>query len=320
MNEVKPTVIYERRKARQAKLNAANSSTAYLTGPNNFSTTSVFNPNASTSSLPGAGGRRSSSPEHQQWDAQGRAVNYAPDPTLYAPQPKRPPTRLPSSQPSSRTQSPTQMSERTRPFNVSGPVRQDTVSSNNSWNVPQGGDSYAMSKTYTTASPQNASSPASRAAATPPAIRPPSQPVVSQQQAAYSQPPTIAPPPYVPSPPASQPHSPITPQPSMNPFAVPPALQSAYRGPMSQQPTPTQMHFAQTSQVVQTPQTARGQIPPSLSPAQPHVYSQTQPQFTGGHIPEATEASYHTAQQGHSRPITMTEDAYAGYDGSPSLR
>ncbi|KAK7691171.1 hypothetical protein QCA50_006274 [Cerrena zonata] len=117
MNQVKPTVIYERRKARQAKLNAANGSTAYLNAPNNFSTASVFNPNASTSSLP-LGSRRSTSPEYQQWDSEGRAVNYAPDPTLYAPQPKRP-ARMPSSQPGSRTDSPAQMSERERPFGVS---------------------------------------------------------------------------------------------------------------------------------------------------------------------------------------------------------
>ncbi|KAK7691170.1 hypothetical protein QCA50_006273 [Cerrena zonata] len=119
------------------------------------------------------------------------------------------------------------------------------------------------------------------------------------------------PPPYVPSPPASQPHSPITPHTPTNPFAVPAALQASFKGSMSQQPTPTQAHFAQAPQPQQTP---------PFHPAQSYGYPQSQPQVTGGHIPEATEASYYTAQQGHSRPVTMTEDAYAGYDASPSLR
>lgn len=335
MNQVKPIVIYERRKARQAKLNAATGSTAYLNGANNFSTASVFNPNASTSTtnLP-MGARRSTSPEYQQWDAEGRATNFVSDPTLYAPQPKRP-TRMPSSQPASRAQSPAQMSERERPaFGVSGPVRQDTASSNNSWNPPQGNDSYAMGRTYAGASPQNRTP--SGAITKPLASMQPAQSTVSHQvpysqQQQQSQPPSIAPPPYIPPPPASQPHSPVTPHTphaSTNPFAVPPMLQASFRGNMmaqGQQPTPTQAHFAEAQvplQSPQAPQTPQGHLPSPFEQAQsqPYAYPQTQPHLTGGHAQEATDATYYTAHQGHSRPMTMTEDAYAAYDGSPSLR
>lgn len=326
MNETKPVVIYERRKARQAKL-SGNDSTVYLNAPafgsnyNFTSSTSVFNPHKSDSSLP-YGSRRSDSPEHQQWDAEGRAVNYAPDSTLYAPQPKRP-AKLPSTLPTSRTDSPAQMAERERPFGVSGPVRQDTASSNTSWNAPQGNNSYPMSRTNAGQASQVVS-PVATGSLQPLATSTPPQAVASPpiQQAQYtpSQPPSIAPPSYVSSPPVSQPHSPITPhtpqQAPTNPFAVPTALQAAsFQGNRSQQPTPTQAYFAQSPQGYQSPQV---HVTPPFPYAQPQVYSQAQqPHLTGGHVPEATDVSYYTAQ-GHSTP--GTEDAYASYNAEPSLK
>ncbi|KAG1880782.1 hypothetical protein F4604DRAFT_1747865 [Suillus subluteus] len=62
INRVKPQIVYERRKARQAKLDAESES-LYQNG------------GADTSA---------------QWDSEGRAIGYAPDPRIHAPQPKKP--------------------------------------------------------------------------------------------------------------------------------------------------------------------------------------------------------------------------------------
>jgi hypothetical protein len=95
LNRAKPAVIYERRKARQAKMDLGPSYYG-----NNESTVSAFNPNSSDSEIPlqpydpeseaGLGG-----PSHQQWDERGRAIGYAPDPRLHAPRP-RPPSFSPT--------------------------------------------------------------------------------------------------------------------------------------------------------------------------------------------------------------------------------
>ncbi|KAH9010089.1 snare associated Golgi protein-domain-containing protein [Lactarius deliciosus] len=96
LNRVKPAVIYERRKARQAKMELGAS---YYN--NNQSSVSAFNPNPSDSDIPlqpydperdAYGGP---SNQHQQWDETGRAIGYSPDPRLHAPRP-RPPSFSPS--------------------------------------------------------------------------------------------------------------------------------------------------------------------------------------------------------------------------------
>ncbi|KAF9005110.1 hypothetical protein BDQ17DRAFT_1424263 [Cyathus striatus] len=86
VNHVKPDVIYKRRKARQAKLVRAQIYDSDTSLPNtnngnvytNPENAGIFNPQNSDSDIP-----------LQQWDAQGRALGYAQDPNLYAPQPRR---------------------------------------------------------------------------------------------------------------------------------------------------------------------------------------------------------------------------------------
>ncbi|KAL5526992.1 hypothetical protein ACEPAF_8721 [Sanghuangporus sanghuang] len=80
MDEVKVDVIMDRRKAREGKLDRAQS----LRG------SSVFNPNESESDLPLNPGEDST---YQQWDAQGQAAGFSGDPrfsqSLHAPTPRR---------------------------------------------------------------------------------------------------------------------------------------------------------------------------------------------------------------------------------------
>ncbi|KAL5503758.1 hypothetical protein ACEPAH_7829 [Sanghuangporus vaninii] len=80
MDEVKVDVITDRRKARQGKLDRAQS----LRG------SSVFNPNESESDLPLNPGEDST---YQQWDAHGQAAGFSGDPrfsqSLHAPTPRR---------------------------------------------------------------------------------------------------------------------------------------------------------------------------------------------------------------------------------------
>ncbi|KAI0259111.1 snare associated Golgi protein-domain-containing protein [Gloeopeniophorella convolvens] len=89
MGRVKPAVIYDRRKARQAKMEYTG---AYY---NNASTVSAFRSNPSDSDVTlqpydPEGGLGSEESVHQQWDEYGRAVGYAPDPQLHAPRPRQP--------------------------------------------------------------------------------------------------------------------------------------------------------------------------------------------------------------------------------------
>jgi uncharacterized membrane protein YdjX (TVP38/TMEM64 family) len=86
MNKVKPTIIYERRKARQAKLARVDFGPY---GNVDAASSGTFDPRSSDSDIPLNPSKEHGSPYHQQWDKQGRAVGYAPDPQLYAPQPKR---------------------------------------------------------------------------------------------------------------------------------------------------------------------------------------------------------------------------------------
>ncbi|EIN03921.1 hypothetical protein PUNSTDRAFT_128506 [Punctularia strigosozonata HHB-11173 SS5] len=104
MNKVKPDVIYARRKARQAKL-------AYDPSFTSNSSLTAFNPAGSDTDIPlGPYQPQSYQPHsyqqqqrqspYQQWDASGRAVGYAPDPRLHAPQPHRPVAKPTSPSPS----------------------------------------------------------------------------------------------------------------------------------------------------------------------------------------------------------------------------
>jgi uncharacterized membrane protein YdjX (TVP38/TMEM64 family) len=95
LNRAKPAVIYERRKARQAKMELSRS--FYN---NDVSSMSAFNPNPSDSDIPlrPYGSERDpgfEGPAHQQWDETGHAIGYAPDPRLHAPRP-RPPSFSPT--------------------------------------------------------------------------------------------------------------------------------------------------------------------------------------------------------------------------------
>ncbi|KAL6298570.1 snare associated Golgi protein-domain-containing protein [Sparassis latifolia] len=77
MNQVKPLVIYDRRKARQTKILAAAYETPYDPA------SEPFNPDPSTTSL------NRTNDMHQQWDSSGRAVGYVGDASVYAPSPRR---------------------------------------------------------------------------------------------------------------------------------------------------------------------------------------------------------------------------------------
>lgn len=109
------------------------------------STASVpFNANVSEAELPltaNFNGGFNGGSNYQQWDASGHAVGYAPDPTLYAPQPQRPGGQLPlaGSQPGSSRPSGNStpvMSEQLR----QPPSRQNTTGSAGSWDPqPQTG-------------------------------------------------------------------------------------------------------------------------------------------------------------------------------------
>jgi hypothetical protein len=90
MRQVKPDIIYARRKARQAKLERADF-TPY-SASNNSSNSVVFNAQGSETNIPlnptgdlpyGA------APPHQQWDKNGNAIGFVGDPRLHAPAPRR---------------------------------------------------------------------------------------------------------------------------------------------------------------------------------------------------------------------------------------
>jgi uncharacterized membrane protein YdjX (TVP38/TMEM64 family) len=86
MNMIKPQVIYERRKARQAKLLRINQSPYSNEGFS--STTDVFHPNTSDSDIPLTSSYQADS-HYQQWDGHGKAVGYAADPSIiHTPKPQ----------------------------------------------------------------------------------------------------------------------------------------------------------------------------------------------------------------------------------------
>ncbi|KAG1744955.1 uncharacterized protein EDB91DRAFT_1199932 [Suillus paluster] len=94
VNRVKPQIIYERRKARQARLEGESGS-LYQNGGANTST--VFNPSDTTLATPLNSFQNAPyDPPYQQWDSEGRAVGYTADPRVYAPQPKKPEHQFPA--------------------------------------------------------------------------------------------------------------------------------------------------------------------------------------------------------------------------------
>jgi uncharacterized membrane protein YdjX (TVP38/TMEM64 family) len=86
INRVKPQIVYERRKARQAKLDAESES-LYQNG--GATTSAVFNTSDTTLPL-NSFSDAPYDPPYQQWDNEGRAIGHAPDPRIHAPQPKKP--------------------------------------------------------------------------------------------------------------------------------------------------------------------------------------------------------------------------------------
>ncbi|KAH8094478.1 snare associated Golgi protein-domain-containing protein [Cristinia sonorae] len=171
---VKPKVIYDRRKARQQKLNSS---------PYGVPSSSTYSPNDSESNLP-LNPKSDGQYEHQQWDSSGRAVGYTGDPTLYAPQPHRLATRpfdtnaLASS--STVTLAPPPPAEQTRFSPTSRPgaaQRQDTAQSWDAQATVGVQDVYQMTRHQSPPPPRNvAESPL------PPKLPPPGSAPSSQPQ------------------------------------------------------------------------------------------------------------------------------------------
>lgn len=200
------------------------------------STTNIpFNARTSDSELP-LTANFNKDPSYQQWDSSGRAVGYAPDPTLYAPQPRKP-ARVPGSGPSSSNASPAPyMSE--RDAYRGQPIRQNTGSSSASWDVQgQVGGPNAYQMTRQPYSDPFANPEPSR-------VAPPPQAPRLQQ-------------PYAQSPPAmrSVGNSPVTPTATGN-FA---------------EQTPTQARFAETGPPTGVPSPHSAPLPNPY--AQPPPYS-----------------------------------------------
>ncbi|KZT64175.1 hypothetical protein DAEQUDRAFT_732966 [Daedalea quercina L-15889] len=316
MNRAKPEVIYERRKARQAKLMGLGS------GPyaNMQSTASVaaFNPSASDESqVPlTAHSETFGAAAYQQWDASGRAVGTAGDPRLYVPEPRRAvPIRPLAEAPTHRPQgaradsgasmgSAYQMSE--RGAYQSAPMRSDTALTN-PYPHP-----YAQAQAQASASPVRptftASPPPMRPAytASPPPIAPPvSAPAHANppQSPPSTRPPQTAPVPQysygvqaVPSPP-----------PMPNPFGAqavssPPLIPNAYAGyaPSPPPANPTNPF---------SPAYGSGSAP-STPPA--HVQSQ----YTGGGYPYAAQAQ---VQMPGTAPLppNYSSQAFGQQQGTP---
>ncbi|KIP11042.1 hypothetical protein PHLGIDRAFT_100340 [Phlebiopsis gigantea 11061_1 CR5-6] len=194
MNKVKPDVIYARRKARQAKESGIN--TPYGNSSVLQSTADVpFGGRTSDSELPLTANFNDSS--YQQWDSQGRAVGYSGDPTLHAPQPRKP-ARVPTGQgSSSSSNSPVPLMSQ----HGGQPIRQNTGGSTASWDVQGqlgGPNSYQMSRPqysdpYSNAAPSRSTQYQQQYSQSPPPMRavgqsPVMQPVASSLTASEQTP------------------------------------------------------------------------------------------------------------------------------------
>lgn len=152
---------------RKAKLEAESSGPPYSQSANSI-------PRESDSELPLTANFNSSF--NQQWDGQGRAVGYAPDPSLYAPQPRRP-VQISASQSPSGSGSPGPSMRERGP-----PLRQNTDSSAGSWDVRGqiGPNAYPMSQ------PQYRDPYANSQPAKLPPPPPPAQPYTPNTPAAHT--------------------------------------------------------------------------------------------------------------------------------------
>ncbi|KAL4250920.1 Golgi apparatus membrane protein TVP38 [Abortiporus biennis] len=283
MNKVKPAVIYDRRKARQVKLNRPS---PYGNSSVLDSTTSVtFNPNESETTLPlTATFPPPAEGAYQQWDSQGRAVGYSGDPSLHSPRPQRPAQKFQPNLPPSRTTTVGSIAPAMSEYNG----RQNSVQSTGSWDVPQQGrqgDIYKMTARVASPPRNPFADPSTTGQYN---IAPPPQPPAFLRPGAQSS--------------SSVPNTPTAPGPTSSnipgvPFMTPVhSTHPPYPQTQSQQPTPTQAHF-----------------PPQQPPPRP----QQQQQVVHGQ--EGSDSTFYTASPdhtGHSRNGTLAEDAYTGYEDS----
>ncbi|KAF9811060.1 hypothetical protein IEO21_06689 [Rhodonia placenta] len=251
LNQAKPAVIYEKRKARQAKLMAE----AYAKG-NGSSMSVTFNPNVSEAEIPLTAHAASfDGSAYQQWDENGRAVGYAPDPSIFVPVPRRAQPRpfaaAPTHRPQPGADSAYQMSERP-PYQPASPVRQTAYSRPTS---PVRRQNTYQSDTGDSALPNPFAEP----------VRPPSRPT-------YTAPP-LPPPPMSPTQPLAPQHTPRTAPayaPAPAPYAgAPPSsapFSAPYAAPPYSPPPPAQQPYA-TYESTTSIQSQAGSLPPSYSGA-----------------------------------------------------
>ncbi|PCH42699.1 hypothetical protein WOLCODRAFT_25516 [Wolfiporia cocos MD-104 SS10] len=244
MHHAKPLVIYDRRKARQAKMmHDARRAAFGLQTMSQSSTSVAFNPNISDSELPlNPSGTTFGASSYQQWDENGRAVGHAGDPTLYVPVPKRAQSRSPAFAPTHRPQEhadsvgpgaayPTGERAQYRP----APARQDTSDSITLVHERVGADGRALPNPFTGSAPP-ASAGAQYAAYRGPAgvpAGPPTAPLPAPYAFAPAHAYSFSQPRAEPQPPFAAPYE-STPQPFAAPYegapqayggAVPPGYQ-----------------------------------------------------------------------------------------------
>ncbi|TCD63005.1 Tlg2-vesicle protein [Steccherinum ochraceum] len=220
MLAVKPDVIYARRKARQQKMTAA---------PYGNGAYATFNPNASESDLP-LNPKSDGVHEHQQWDSSGRAVGYAGDPSLYAPQPQR---AKPFGSNAAASSSNVQLAPPSSAPRFSSPQRQDTAQSWDGQATVGTQDVYKMTRQQSPSADPFASGPL------PPKLPPPTTAPIPQSYSHPGSQPHYTSPQLPPPPPGAAPAQNL-----YNPFddshAPPPGLSSQHTTPP---PLPSQRQY-----------------------------------------------------------------------------
>ncbi|KAK7691169.1 hypothetical protein QCA50_006272 [Cerrena zonata] len=144
MNDIKPIVIYERRKARQLKLNGFSVSETHPDVPD-LEANAPPHHSSNRDTYASSGVPVDSRPSNQSQRRTSDGQTISPDTILHAPRPRRPF----SGQPGSKTDSPLQASEDVLPYHeVVGPARQTIPfrAGNSSRNTIQDSNSYAMSR------------------------------------------------------------------------------------------------------------------------------------------------------------------------------
>lgn len=300
MKQAKPDVIYARRKARQGKLERADF-TPYGNSTNDSSNSVIFNPQSSETDIPlnPSDAPYDGAAPHQQWDKHGRAVGFTGDPRVHAPQPQRAQNRVP-----------TYRTEGGGGYNASGQRYDDreTGTTYSPGNADVGGRSPLRQESGESVGWDTNRDAGARETFELPRIT--------------ASPPQIASPTGIHSPldnpfeAARQPTYPIIPGPPKS--AAPAALTfSAPAGPPPPQisPLPTQPQFANYP----TPTTSAGVTSPPLpnpyASATPTQSSHPQVPYSG-HAPEATDASFYTADV-HSRTATENAPQDPGRISSP---